>query len=193
MDLIDNIFKIFAAILMFSSLILLFYFLIRAVYQEIKKIKNQKTKLILEEEVKELTAKNQALEQENEELKQTLARMDNSASVNRQFINIGTLKVQSETIQYIVSQSFEQLDGGNPRIKVIHYIASTKTDAVYGTFENILEQLSGDFMQINKNQIVNLREVHKLQGSNLFLNNIKEPFCISDLKKEELELRLANL
>lgn len=110
---------------------------------------------------------------------------------SHQFLNVSNLKVKSTTISYIASQSIEQ-EGGNSRIKVIHYSKSSKIDSVYSTFETILEQLPGCFMQINKNYIVNLGQIHKIQGDEIFLNNVPKPFYVSENRFEEFELRMKN-
>lgn len=117
----------------------------------------------------------------------------NASTVGKQLLNIGTLKVKCDHIAYIVPQSLEQGDGGNARIKIIHYTDSSVTDSVYSNFDSILEQLSGDFMLINKNQIINLKEIHKIQGLEVYLKNVKSPFYVSETKKEELDIRLARM
>ena len=96
-------------------------------------------------------------------------------------------------ISYIVSQSFEQVTSGSSRIKVIHYTDTVDTDSVYATFDSILEQLGGNFMLINKNQIVNLLEIDKIQGNELYLKGYREAFLVSDIRREEFDLRISRL
>ena len=73
---------------------------------------------------------------------------------SKQLLNLNNLKIKAASISYISSQVFEVAEGGDSRIKVIHYSGTTKTDSVYSTFDAILEQLTGNFMLINKNQII---------------------------------------
>ena len=61
------------------------------------------------------------------------------------------------------------------------------------TFEYIISQLPDYFMLVNKNQIVNLKEVYNVQGNELYLKKLKSSFIISDAKKEEFEQRWSQL
>lgn len=193
-NLVETILEYWLWVLILIGLIYFTILVVKSIYRFIKKRLKQETM--------------EGLREENERLKQTIldlsgkvTRLEEQISPkdsgytfsNRQLINVGTIKIKSDEILYIVSQSYEQVTSGNSRIKVIHYINSAKTDSVYSTFESILEQLSGNFMMINKNQLVNLREIQKIQGNNLYLKNVKEPFIISEVKKEELDIRIANL
>lgn len=194
LNLVETILEYWLWVLILIGLIYFTILVIKSIYRFIKKRLKQETM--------------EGLREENERLKQTILDLSgkvtqleeqifqkesNYTFTNSQLINIGTIKIKSDEILYIVSQSYEQVTGGNSRIKVIHYINSAKTDSVYSTFESILEQLSGNFMMINKNQLVNLREIQKIQGNNLYLKNVKTPFIISEIKKEELDIRIANL
>ena len=111
----------------------------------------------------------------------------------KQLLNINNLKIKAASISYISSQVFEMTEGGDSRIKVIHYSGSTKTDSVYSTFDAILEQLTGNFMLINKNQIVNLEKIHKIQGSEIYLAGISKPFFVSDNRKDEFDVRIKKI
>ena len=110
-----------------------------------------------------------------------------------QLLNIGNLKIKSDKISFIVPQSYEQEQGGNSRIKIIHYADNQQCDSVYCTFDELLEKLNGNFMLINKNQLINLQEIHKIQGLEVYLKGIKGPFYISAQKKEEFEMRINRL
>lgn len=167
---------------------------IKAIYNFVKRKLHQQTREDLEKENEQLHKKIDELYGKINALESQVSQKDvQMPNANSQLINVGTLKIKSDNILYIVSQSVEQPVGGSSRIKVIHYVNSDKTDSVYSTFDSILEQLSGDFMLINKNQLVNLREIHKIQGYDLYLKNIKTPFIISETKKEELDIRAKNV
>ena len=156
----------------------------------------------MEENVK-LLKENQQLKERNAEISRRLEHVENvviqnersqiESRSNTQLINAGSLKVRSDHIAYIASQSFEQITNGSSRIKVIHYTDSANTDSVYATFESILEQLDGNFMMINKNQIVNLLEIDKIQGNELYLKKVREAFIISEARREEFDLRISRL
>ena len=141
---------------------------------------------------KELFSENEALKKENERLLDEINRLDIGKATTGIAI-LGPLKIKCDTILYIVSQPFEQPSNNNSRIKIIHYVNSEKTDAVYATFEYILSQLPDYFMLVNKNQIVNLKEVYNVQGNELYLKKLKSSFIISDAKKEEFEQRWSQL
>ena len=162
-----------------------------------------RTKRELLEENSELLKENQQLKERNNELERQLQHWQNEVMLNErkqkenaaqsQLINAGSLKVRSNHISYIVSQSFEQVTSGSSRIKVIHYTDTVDTDSVYATFDSILEQLGGNFMLINKNQIVNLLEIDKIQGNELYLKGYREAFLVSDIRREEFDLRISRL
>ena len=112
---------------------------------------------------------------------------------SKQLLNLNNLKIKAVSISYIASQVFEIPEGGDSRIKVIHYSGTTKTDSVYSTFDAILEQLSGNFMQINKNQIVNLDKIHKIQGNEIYLAGMSKPFFVSENRKDEFDVRIGKI
>ena len=112
---------------------------------------------------------------------------------SKQLLNLNNLKIKATSISYIASQVFEIPEGGDSRIKVIHYSDTTKTDSVYSTFDAILEQLSGNFMQINKNQIVNLDKIHKIQGNEIYLAGMSKPFFVSENRKDEFDVRIGKI
>ena len=141
---------------------------------------------------KELLSENEALKKENERLLDEINR-SNTEKATSGIAILGPLKIKCDTISYIVSQPFEQPSNNNSRIKIVHYVNSEKTDSVYATFEYILGQLPDYFMLVNKNQIVNLKEVYNVQGNELYLKKLKSSFIISDAKKEEFEQRWSQL
>ena len=193
------LFQIFGLVFIVTFLCGCFYFSALGIYRLFK----GKTKKELLEENMKLLKENQQLKEKNAEISRRLEHVENviiqnersqiESRSNTQLINAGSLKVRSNHIAYIVSQSFEQITNGSSRIKVIHYTDSTNTDSVYATFESILEQLDGNFMMINKNQIVNLLEIDKIQGNELYLKKVRESFIISDARREEFDLRISRL
>ena len=48
-------------------------------------------------------------------------------------------------------------------------------------------------MLINKKQIVNLLEIGKIQGNELYLKGYREAFLVSDIRREEFGLRISRL
>ena len=189
-----NIISVLANYLLVLILILVFIYALIFLFKKVFHKRNYDELLF---EIRVLQKENIQLKKQIYEMEERLAIRNSLLNSNSQqtnsFVNIGTLKVKNENILYIASQSSELLSGGNSRIKIIHYNNTEKTDSVYGSFDAILEQLSGDFMLINKNQMINLREIHKIQGSDLYLKNIKTPFIVSDTKNEELEIRISKL
>lgn len=198
-SVISHIFEILALIFVPAFIIGCFYFSALGLYRFFK----GKTKKELLEDNARLLEENQQLKEKNAELTRRIEHVENviiqnerqlnDSRSNSRLINVGTMKVRSNHISYIVSQSFEQITNGSSRIKVIHYIGSTNTDSVYATFDSILEQLGGNFMQINKNQIVNLLEIDKIQGNELYLKNVRDAFVISDAKREEFDERISRM
>lgn len=140
---------------------------------------------------------NQTLLLKIEELQDMIFRKDfylfQNAALKNQFVQIGSLKIRSKSILYIASQSFDQLPAGNSRIKVIHYLNSDQKDYLYTTFDVLVEKLPEEFMMINKNILVNLNGIAKIQGNEIFLKNRKSSFLVSENKQAELELRLSNI
>lgn len=180
---------------------LIFYWILKKIFHW----KSLPTRTSLERENTRLEQELNAIAEERERLMKKIVQLESelmkkeltltptSSPVGKQLLNIGTLKVKCDHIAYIVPQSLEMGDNGNARIKVIHYTDSSITDSVYSNFDSILEQLSGDFMLINKNQIINLKEIHKIQGFEVYLKNVKNPFYVSESKKEELDIRVARV
>ena len=143
--------------------------------------------------VAELEAKVETLEQQLAALqqKETHIVFSEKDTSGKQLLNVSNLKVSASAITHISSQTFEQSGAGDSRIKIIHYADQHRTDSVYSSFDSILEQLSGNFMQINKNQIINLDYIHKVQGEEIYLNNIAKPFYVSEGRKPEFEARIG--
>lgn len=143
--------------------------------------------------IAELEAKVETLEQQLAALlqKETHIILNGKDNPGKQLLNICNLKINTSSITHISSQPFEQSGTGDSRIKVIHYADQLKTDSVYSSFESILEQVSGNFMQINKNQIINLDLIHKVQGEEIYLKNNTKPFYVSEGKKQEFERRIG--
>lgn len=193
------LFQIFGIIFIVFFLCGCFYFSVLGIYRFFK----GKTKKELLEENSRLQEENHQLKNKNTEMGRRLEHLENiiihnerqqkENSYSSQLINAGSLKVRSNHISYIVSQSFEQVTNGSSRIKIIHYTDSTSTDSVYATFDSILDQLGGNFMMINKNQIVNLLEIDKIQGNELYLKQVLEPFIISDTRREEFDVRISRI
>lgn len=108
-------------------------------------------------------------------------------------ISLGTLHIASDSISYITTQAAENPEHGTPRIKVIHYTDGRFPDTAYCSFPEILQQTGDDFMLINKNQIVNLRQVRRVQGNELHLENVNTPFSISKQNMEEFTKRIESI
>ena len=142
--------------------------------------------------VAELEAKVETLEQQLAALqqKETHIVFNEKDASGKQLLNVSNLKVSAMSITHISSQTFEQSGAGDSRIKIIHYADQHRTDSVYSSFDSILEQLAGNFMQINKNQIINLDYIHKVQGEEVYLNNVPKPFYVSEGRKPEFDARI---
>lgn len=143
--------------------------------------------------VAELEAKVETLEQQLAALqqKETHIVFSEKDTSGKQLLNVSNLKVNASSITHISSQTFEQSGSGDSRIKIIHYADQHKTDSVYSSFDSILEQLTGNFLQINKNQIINLDYIHKVQGEEIYLKNVSKPFYVSEGRKPELDARIV--
>ncbi|MBO7573014.1 MAG: LytTR family transcriptional regulator DNA-binding domain-containing protein [Bacteroidales bacterium] len=143
--------------------------------------------------VAELEAKVETLEQQLAALqqKETHIVFSDKDTSGKQLLNVSNLKVNASSITHISSQTFEQSGSGDSRIKIIHYADQHKTDSVYSSFDSILEQLAGNFLQINKNQIINLDYIHKVQGEEIYLKNVSKPFYVSEGRKPELDARIV--
>jgi len=143
--------------------------------------------------VAELEAKVETLEQQLAALqqKETHIILNDKDSNGRQLLNVSNLKVNATSITHISSQTFEQSGAGDSRIKIIHYADLQKTDSVYSSFDAILEQLAGNFLQINKNQIINLDYIYKVQGEEIYLKNVSKPFYVSEGRKAEFDMRIG--
>ena len=149
------------------------------------------------EENARLLEENLHLKEKNAELSRHLEHAENVVILNEkqqkendlfpQIIVIGSLRIQSKRISYIESQP------DNSRMKDFHYTDDDKIDSVNTTFEPILEQLAGNFMQINKSQIVNLDEFSKTQGNELYLKGVNKVFYISDTNRGEFNQRLSRM
>ena len=143
--------------------------------------------------VAELEAKVETLEQQLAALqqKETHIVFSEKDTSGKQLLNVSNLKVNATSITHISSQTFEQSGAGDSRIKIIHYADQPKTDSVYSSFDSILEQLAGNFLQINKNQIINLDYIHKVQGEEIYLKNVSKPFYVSEGRKAEFDMRIG--
>jgi len=143
--------------------------------------------------VAELEAKVETIEQQLAALqqKETHIVFSEKDTASKQLLNVSNLKVNASSITHISSQTFEQSGAGDSRVKIIHYADQQKTDSVYSSFDAILEQLAGNFLQINKNQIINLDYIHKVQGEEIYLKNVTKPFYVSEGRKAEFDMRIG--
>lgn len=202
----ENVFNYFVIpavrVLFAAGILFVVCYIVYWILKRIFRWKRLPTRTTLARENERLEQELLAISEERERLMKKIVQLESEvmkhemapgSSAGKQLLNIGSLKVKCDHIAYIVPQSLEQGDGGNARIKVIHYTDSSVTDSVYSNFDSILEQLSGHFMLINKNQIINLKEVHKIQGLEVYLKNVRSPFYVSETKKEELDIRMARL
>ena len=147
----------------------------------------------LARKISDMESRLNALEQQLSISKEMHIVVNEKEEQSKQLLNLNNLKIKAVSISYIASQVFEIPEGGDSRIKVIHYSGTTKTDSVYSTFDAILEQLSGNFMQINKNQIVNLDKIHKIQGNEIYLAGMSKPFFVSENRKDEFDVRIGKI
>lgn len=178
----------FFLILVFSIACIVFL-----IFNVIRKHFKSKGKSELEQKLQEMKIQNDDLKQQIWSLKQDGNMKTEQVlpkDMNNTLVNIGSLQLRTANILYVVSQSFEQVEGGNSRIKVIHYVNSDKSDSVYTTFENLIEILPASFMMINKNQLINLNKISKIQGLSIHLEGIKNPFYISETRKDEFSKRM---
>ena len=185
------------------SLVLLFFtlsiFLIAVTFPTIRNfVKGKKNDEddnsdLLARRMSEMEARIASLEQQLYASKEMHIVVNEKDEPSKQLLNLNNLKIKAASISYISSQVFEMSEGGDSRIKVIHYSGTMKTDSVYSTFDAILEQLSGNFMQINKNQIVNLDKIHKVQGSEIYLAGTSKPFFVSENRKDEFDVRIGKI
>ena len=184
----DNFFATYCQPIIEIMILLFFLFLIgMLLYYSLSKVLS----LFKIQTREKLLAEIEELKKENIRLTEELGKCtDKSAQGIAVF---GAFRVKYDTISYIVSQTLEQPENGNSRIKVIHYINSEKTDSVYATFEYIIQTLPDYFMLVNKNQVINLKEVYNVHGDELYLRNIKSSFIISDKQREDFEERWAQL
>ena len=184
------------------SLVLLFFtlsiFLIAVTFPTIrdfvrgKKYDNNNDEA-LARKISDMESRLNALEQQLSISKEMHIVVNEKEEQSKQLLNLNNLKIKAVSISYIASQVFEIPEGGDSRIKVIHYSGTTKTDSVYSTFDAILEQLSGNFMQINKHQIVNLDKIHKIQGNEIYLAGMSKPFFVSENRKDEFDVRIGKI
>ena len=183
------------------SLVLLFFtlsiFFIAVTFPTIRDFvrgkKNDSNDEALVRRLSDMESRLNALEQQLSVSKEMHIVVNEKEEQSKQLLNLNNLKIKATSISYISSQVFEMSEGGDSRIKVIHYSGTTKTDSVYSTFDAILEQLSGNFMQINKNQIVNLDKIHKIQGNEIYLAGMSKPFFVSENRKDEFDVRIGKI
>ncbi|MBO4654323.1 MAG: LytTR family transcriptional regulator DNA-binding domain-containing protein [Bacteroidales bacterium] len=171
LQVIDDIFLLLGGVLLAELLVY-------TVISGISIVQNTKSR-------KKLRQENADLTKENKELRTKLAQFEGhqkSTAMDPVFVRFGTMLIQAERISYLVSQSFDMPAGGDSRVKVIHYTDTEKTDSVYETFDGMISQLPDYFMLVNKNQLVNLHEISKVDGSTLYLRKVRIPFTISDSK-----------
>jgi hypothetical protein len=192
-SVISHIFEIIALVFVPLIIIGCLYYSALGIYRFFK----GKTKKELMEENARLLEENLQLKEKNAELSRHLEHAENVVILNEkqqkendlfpQIIVIGSLRIQSKRISYIESQP------DNSRMKDFHYTDDDKIDSVNTTFEPILEQLAGNFMQINKSQIVNLDEFSMSQGDELYLKGVNKAFYISDKYRGEFKQRTSKI
>lgn len=169
-------------------IIILVYITIRIILYH-KNLKKQRG--VATQFAKNLTQRLEHLEEQCAEVTEKMASQvskENSKPLHA-IINLGNLRIAAESISYITTQAAESPDRGSPRIKVIHYTDGRFPDSVYCSFAEILEQAGEDFMLVNKKQIVNLRQVRRVQGSEFYLENVNTPFTISKQNLEDFNQR----
>ena len=192
-SVISHIFEIIALILVPTIIIGCIYFFALAIYRFFK----GKTKKELLEENARLLEENLQLKEKNIELSRRLEHAENVVILNErkqkenntggQFINIGSLRIQSKSISYIETQP------GESRTKVIHYTDTDNTDSVNTNLEQIENQLDNTFARINRSQIINLLEISKNQGDELYLKRVNKAFYVTDTYREEFKQRLSRI
>lgn len=199
-SVISHIFEILALIFVPAFIIGCFYFSALGLYRFFK----GKTKKELLEDNARLLEENQQLKEKNAELTRRIEHVENVIIQNERQLNeihtsskiikIGTKNVPSNDISYISTQSFEQTGNKDARNKIIHYVNSDKTDTENDDFKSILDQLDKNcFLQINKSVVVNLQEIQKYQGNDLYLKNVDKPFTISDAFRKEFDERISKM
>lgn len=181
---LDDVFLLIAAVLVAGLLVY-------TVVASISIVQNTKSRKKLRQENAELSAQNEELRTRIEELERQTQKQ--SQPRKPAFVSFGTMLIQSDHIAYIVSQSFDMPSGGDSRVKVIHYTDNEKTDSVYDTFDGMMAQLPDYFMMVNKNQLVNLHEVSKVDGNTLYLRKVRMPFAISESRMPDFLSRFKSL
>ena len=171
LSFLDDVFLLIAAVLVAGLLVY-------TVVASISIVQNTKSRRKLRRENAELSAQNEELRTRIEELERQTPKQPQLQKPD--FVSFGTMLIQSDHIAYIVSQSFDMPSGGDSRVKVIHYTDTEKKDSVYETFDGMMSQLPDYFMMVNKNQLVNLHEVSKVDGNTLYLRKVRLPLTISD-------------
>lgn len=171
LQVIDDVFLLLGGVLLAGLLVY-------TVISGISIVQNTKSRKKLRQENADLSAENKELRTRLEQLED----QQKSAMTAPVFVRFGAMLIQADRISYIVSQSFDMPSGGDSRVKVIHYADTEKTDSVYETFDGMMSQLPDYFMLVNKNQLVNLHEISKVDGCTLYLRKVRIPFTISDSK-----------
>ena len=189
----DTILNISLVLLFFTLSIFFIAVTFPTIRDFVKGKKNNDSDEALTRRLSDMESRLNALEQQLSASKEMHIVVNEKEEQSKQLLNLNNLKIKATLISYISSQVFEMSEGGDSRIKVIHYSGTTKTDSVYSTFDAILEQLSGNFMQINKNQIVNLDKIHKVQGCEIYLSGMTKPFFVSENRKDEFDVRIGKI
>lgn len=169
--------------------------LLSATTGDIKKMFNKNAKSDddnIKQRISDLETKVEMLEQQLNKEMHIVVNTSDKTQQAKTMLNVCNIKISAASITHISSQTFEQSGAGDSRIKIIHYDNTTKTDSVYCSFDAILDQISSNFIQINKNQIINLDKLQKVQGDEIYLKGIASPFYISESKKAELAKRTSS-
>ena len=108
-------------------------------------------------------------------------------------VSIGNIQVNLRNITYIESSNKKGEDlTSDSRKKIIHYANSTRTDTVAATFNEIANQVKDDYLiQVNKQVMVNLMYIQKLDGINLYLQGVDTIFVVSEKYMKQLNERFA--
>lgn len=183
-------------IMLFIVFAILIICLLSVTKGDIKKMFNRNAKSNednIKQRISDLETKVEMLERQLNKEMHIVVNTSDKTQQAKTMLNVCNIKISAASITHISSQTFEQSGTGDSRIKIIHYDNTEKTDSVYCSFDSILDQIPDKFIQISKNQIINLDKLQKIQGEEIYLKGISKPFYISESKKLEVEKRTCAL